>query len=484
MLRIAAAGCAAGWGLLHLHWSRVPAPFLLEDLREKRGRRVCVVGAGVVGLTTAYQLARRGFQVEVVDAEPRAAAGCSAQAGGVFARARRLPTWEAVLPQGWESAQVLRTKRFDVLGLLRDPWWWCFAPIFGPTTLALLLDWPAAGLAASRAAYGELLLRAEGEWDAAISEIPELRPHDRRGWLRFYRDERSFAEAAAAADAARGQCVLSDSEAYEAEPLLRSQQICGAVLCPNERWAHPGAACRALEAACAALPSPVTFRYSAAVTGFDCADGRVTAAVLSDGRRLWADHFVLCGGAATGKLAARIGVSLPVFPLRGYTATVSSEGAAPEVQSGPYLWDVDLHAGLGRFGDAVRVSCGADFSPHDNTRHGHPAMSTSLRQYARSLTPQISPVAPMLVETGGRPLTPDWAPVVGPLRANVWVNAGHGTAGWTLAWACAPLIADAMTGKEPAVDLAPLSPLRFDFAARLGYGRSILPLPPTIASQT
>jgi D-amino-acid dehydrogenase len=395
---------------------------------------VCVLGAGIVGLATAYSLRRAGHEVTVVD---RASPGIGASGGN--------------------GAQL----SYSYVQPLADPAIWRQLPklLLSPTSPLKLrprLDvrqwlWGAQFLAAcnsktSRETTTQLLALAalsRQSFDAMMAEEKLDCDFSATGKLVLYASDSAFA-------AARRQMLLqrelgSTQEAVDAdrcveiEPALKSRhgQIAGAIHTPGECAADCQKTCDGLFAVL--RQNGVRFLLETPVEQLVVREGLVAAVATSQGH-LEADRYVMAMGAGSARMARTLGVQLPVYPLKGYSITVDvapGEDAAPRVS----VTDSARKVVFARIGSRLRAAGMAELSGYDTAID--PAQIASLKSSTRTVFPGCSDFETLSPWAGMRPATPTGLPVIGVHAkgpANLLFNTGHGALGFTLAFGSAQRI--------------------------------------------
>ena len=418
----------------------------------KPGARVCVLGAGIVGAATAYALARDGCQVTLVDANARPGLGASKANGGQLSYSyveplatptalRSLPRWllSADSPLRWRPRAEAAHLRWLFQFVAACRW-----PHVQATTDALL------GLSfLSR----EVLHR----W---LDEVPGLREsarHAMPGKLVIFRDAGYRAAAQRQIDWQRGhgcrQHIADAAECVRLEPALAATgggAIAFGVWTADEEVADAARLAEGLAAA-----SGATLRLGLTALAFERRGGKVVA-LRCQGRgrftnpveSIEADHFVLAGGPASSGILRSLGLSLPIEPIRGYSVTlpIADEAAAPKVSitdNGRKL----VHA---RLGDRLRVAGFAELCGP------HPVVDArrieALCRAVEQTFPGACDVSQPEPWAGLRPATPSGRPMVGGTRiGNLWINAGQGALGLTLAAGSAELLSALMSGRPPPV---------------------------------
>lgn len=397
--------------------------------------RVCVLGAGIVGLAAAWQLQREGHEVAVIDrAGP--GSGASGANGAQLSYAYVQPLAD---PAIWRQLPSLLLSRDSPL-LLRprwDPHQWRW----GLSFLA------ACRGAASRRATAQLLALAAESRAAFERFLAEESPDcdfASAGKLVLYRDARSFAAARRQLALQQGLGVLqwdvAAEECFAFEPALRhgSGAIAGGIYTPGECVADCLKVCQALANAVARDGGQLLLGQE--VRQLRLQGGRAVAAVTPDGA-VEADAFVVSLGTASFQLGCSLGVSLPVYPLKGYSITLAAStlpGAAPRLS----VTDAARKLVFARIGERLRVAGMAELVGEDRSI---PAQRIeALRRATREVFPLASDFASCEPWSGLRPATPDGQPILGTHPrgpGNVLFNTGHGPLGFTLAFGSAQRLA-------------------------------------------
>jgi D-amino-acid dehydrogenase len=397
---------------------------------------VAVLGAGVVGVTSAWYLARAGHDVTLVDRQPEAGMETSFANGGQISAGHAEP-WArpSVLPKvlrwlGREDAPLLFRPRADLA-----QWTWglrfaleCIPGRFERNARQL------AGLASySRASL--IALRA----DTGI-QYDQLS----KGILLFCTEQADFDALAAHGDAkTTAQCL-------DIEPALRGSRlpIVGGVYSPEDESGDAHRFTRQLAQRAEAIG--VRFLRNTAVEGIELAGGRVTAA-RAGGRRLEADAFVVALGSYSPLLLAPLGISIPVYPLKGYSITLPLSAQAAAAAPTVSLTDEGHKLVLSRLGDRLRCAGTAELNGYDTSINE--VRCAAIMRRVEELFPALAGSTDVKYWAGLRPATPNNLPLIGRTRyANLYLNTGHGTLGWTLAAGSGRALADLVSGRRPEVD--------------------------------
>lgn len=411
---------------------------------------VLVLGAGVVGLATAYTLAREGHAVTVLDAESGVARGASAANGGQLSYNYVAPF---AAPGIWRSVPAWLADRDGPLRLRPslDPhqWRWMLAFLAACTR-------PRLELSTRRLLLLSLLSRgltrevaARGIAPFGFAEAGKLVLHGSPAALEGARRQMAL-QAALGGGAQR---ALSREECLALEPALAriAHRIAGGIHTPGEDAGDCRLFCEGLAAWFARGNLPVTLRLGLRVRQLVRAEGRMRGAATEAGV-VEADAVVVCAGLGARALLRPLGWDPPLTPIKGYSLTlpVTREDAAPRVS----VTDSAAKLVYARLGGALRIAGMADLVG-DDRRLAEPRLSALLRQ-ARAAFPKAGdwdgPVAPW---TGLRPATPSGLPILGRtgLAPNLFLNIGHGSLGWTLAMGSAAVVAAEIAGREPPIPL-------------------------------
>ena len=400
----------------------------MEQTRSSPGHAV-VIGAGIVGLSTAWSLARDGWQVTVVDAG-QPGDGASGGNGAQLSYSYVQPLAD---PGLWSQLPKLLLMRDSPLRLRpqADPaqWAWlvsfmlsCRAGVSRDSTRELL-----ALASQSREAFERL--RREERLDCDFTASGKLVLYPDAAGLASARRQVALQAALGGAD----QYILSAKECADVEPALAGYagRMAGGVYTPSECTVDGGQFCAALHQRLRA--AGVEFQLGQPVLGWRREAGRVMAARLAMGE-LPADVFVLAAGTGSTALARGLGVRLPVYPLKGYSITVqvdpSSTSAAPRVS----VTDLVRKVVFARLGDRLRVAGMAELVGED--RRIDPARIESLKATTREVFPDLPLSSDLRPWSGLRPATPRGLPLTGRADKgpeNLWLNTGHGALGLTLA---------------------------------------------------
>nr|WP_246422230.1 D-amino acid dehydrogenase [Roseospira visakhapatnamensis] len=410
-----------------------------------------VLGAGVIGATTAYVLAREGHAVTLVDRRDGPGLEASYANGGQIAASHAEPWAGPSTPLkllawlGRDDAPLqLRWARWD--------------PAFWAWGLRFLANCPPARQARNLDRLVRLALDSRQRLVELRADL-DLR-YDARteGILHIYRQRRSLEQArrAGAVMSAAGldRHAISIEEAVAREPALAhvAPTLAGAFYSPGDESGDAHAFTRAMAEHARRLGARLM--YGTAVTGLERGRGRArdrVAAVRTDRGRLEGDAVVLALGSLSPRLTRPLGLRLPVYPAKGYSITLDTRGydGAPTVS----VTDDEQKMVFSRLGDRLRCAGTAALEGWGTTLN--PARVALTLRNARALFPRGGNYDDPDPWCGLRPATPGSVPLLGraPGFDNLLLNTGHGTLGWTLACGSAQVTADVLAGREPAVPI-------------------------------
>lgn len=407
--------------------------------------RVAVLGAGVVGVATAYELWRDGHEVVVVDRRELPASETS------FANAGLVSPGHAY---AWSSPKALKTlvralTRDDLALRFRfqaDPqfWRWCWL-FFRQCTDAKAAYNTARKVALCRYSQ-ERLHQVAAETGVAYGARTG-------GALYLYRKAEGLERAAATAQVLRDQGVavraVTPGEAAELDPVYEPvrDRFAGALHAPGDESGDARLFTRNLADWLA--ERGVSFRMGEPIQKIETDGTRVQGVDTSRGR-ITADAFVMALGCYSATIGRMIGLDLPIYPIKGYSVTLPIDGR----NNPPTLPGVDednLFA-FANYGDRVRMTAIAEFAGYD---WSHRAIDFApMLKAAHELFPDAGNYERPEYWAGLRPMTPDNLPIFGRgMLKNLWVNSGHGHMGWT--WACGSgrITADLVAGRTPEHDV-------------------------------
>ena len=411
--------------------------------------KVLVLGAGVIGTSTAWYLATQGHEVGVVERQPGAGLETSFANGGQISVSHSEPWANPDAPI--KLLKWLRHPDSPLLFRLKlDPnqWEWglrFFYECMPWRTLENSRQMVTMS-AFSREKLRELRAQTGLQYDAL-----------ERGILHYFTDKMSFDGAAASAPELRRYGLdfqmKTPDECVAIEPALAAfrDRIAGATY---TRTDESGDAHKfTVGLARLAEGKGVKFHYGREIRRIDVAGGKVTGLVATDPEGVehafTADAYVVALGSYSPLVTRRIGLRLPIYPTKGYSATVDVIDAskAPSVS----ITDDAAKIVFSRLGDRLRIAGTAELSGYSTDLNM--VRCEALTKRAKEVVPGAANYAKATFWTGLRPSTPSNVPLIGRTRfPNLYLNTGHGTLGWTMACGSAAALADIVSGRNPPVE--------------------------------
>ena len=405
--------------------------------------QVVVMGSGVVGVTSAYYLAKAGFEVTVVDRQPGPGMETSfANAGQVS------PGYSAP----WAAPGI------PLKGIK-----WLFqhhAPLsIRPDGSLWQLQWMAMMLrncTTERYAVNKSRMVRLAEYSRDC--LRELRAetdihYEQRtqGTLQVFRTQQQL-DAASKDIAVLTECgvnfeLLDREGCARVEPALDlvKEKLVGGLRLPGDETGD----CQLFTTLLAdeAKKLGVVFKYDLPVNRLLSSKGRITG-IETGGEQILGDQFVVAMGSYSRPLLQELGLNIPVYPVKGYSLTVPiTNSAASPVST---IMDETYKVAITRFDDRIRLGGMAELAGFDLSLN--PRRRETLEMVAGDLFPQGGDIPAATFWTGLRPMTPDGTPIIGGTRYNnLWLNTGHGTLGWTMSCGSAKVLADLMDKRRPAI---------------------------------
>lgn len=420
--------------------------------------KIAVLGSGVIGVTSAWYLARAGHEVVVVDRQSGAGLETSFANAGEISPGYASPWAAPGMPMKaarWllmRNSPLILRPRAD-LAMLR----WLIAMLSNCNTRDYAIN------------KGRMMRIAEFSRDCLMEVREQTRiSYDERalGTLQLFRDQNQLDGIGKDIAVLRSYGVpfeiLDRAGCIAAEPGLAASKapIAGGLRLPNDETGDCFKFTSALSEI-AALQG-VDFRYDTAVNGF-AVQGRQVTHVDIDHREtgpaeLVADAYLVAMGSFSPQLLAPLGIRLPVYPVKGYSITlpIVDESRAPIST----LLDESYKVAITRLGDHIRVGGMAEISGFNRSLPLAPRRV--LEHSVGSLFPGTGDATSASFWCGLRPMTPDSVPVIGSTKvSNLYINTGHGTLGWTMACGSAHVISDIIGGRRPAIEASDLGMSRY-----------------------
>ncbi|KIZ34118.1 MULTISPECIES: D-amino acid dehydrogenase [Rhodopseudomonas] len=415
--------------------------------------KVLVLGAGVVGVTTAYYLAKAGLEVTVLDRQPGPGLETSFGNAGEVSPGYASPWAGPTVPKkaiGW----MLDRHGPLVVRLQADPamWRWMLQMLRNCTSHRYALN---KSRMVGIAEYSRDCLRAmRAETGLAYDERSQ-------GTLQLFRKQSQLDGTGGDIEILKQYNVpyevLDRAGCVRVEPGLAAVQniFVGGLRLPDDETGDCHLFTQGLEKIAAGLG--VRFVYDTTIKALNVEAGRV-AQVTTDKGVFTADRYVMAMGSFSPLLLRPLGIDAPIYPVKGYSITVPIVDAAAAPQS--TIMDESYKVAITRLGDRIRVGGTAEVGDYRPLLP--PARRGPLDKSLTDLFPKAGDLAGSTFWSGLRPMTPDGPPIVGPTHLpNLHLNTGHGTLGWTMACGTAHVIADQLGGRAPELDVRDLVVSRY-----------------------
>jgi len=430
--------------------------------------RVLVLGSGVIGTTTAWYLARSGAQVTVIDRQPGPALETSYANAGQVSPGYSTPWAAPGIPL---KALKWLFQRHAPLALRAD------GSLFQLRWMVEMLRNCSAG---RYAVNKERMMRLSEYSRDCLRQLRAdtgIRYEERtRGTLQLFRSQAQVDAAARDIEVLR-ECgvpfeLLDRDGLAHAEPALArvKDKLAGGLRLPNDETGD----CHLFTTRLAdqARELGVEFRFGQDIREVLVGGGDVIGVQVGN-EVLAADRYVLALGSYSRTMLAPLGLDLPVYPVKGYSLTVPLVDAAAAPAS--TVLDETYKIAMTRFDDRIRVGGMAELAGFDLSLN--PRRRETLEMVVGDLFPGSGDLAQAEFWTGLRPMTPDSTPVVGATAyPELYLNTGHGTLGWTMACGSGQLVADLVTGRQPAIRHGDLGLARYGkVAASRSQGLNLSP---------
>lgn len=409
--------------------------------------KIIIIGAGVIGSTTAYYLAKSGHEIEVIDRQEGPALETSFANAGMLTPSMADP---------WNAPGIFKTL-VSTIGNPHSPF------LLRLKALPSLLGWGVSFLNNSREKlYIENIHRsADLSW-YSVKLLDELRKklnikYDQitTGSIKVFRDMESLEKLARLSEhlIPHGMTyeVLKANDLLKAEPSLEPviDKLAGGVHFPDDQAGNAYKFTCEIEKE--AMKLGAKFNYGVRVEKIIKKHNDISAVRTSAGD-MTADKYILCAGSYSTPLAKSIGINIPVRPAKGYSITVPLNGW----NGGPRMPIIDdgFHAAISPLGDVLRIAGTAEFAGLDQSLTSD--RLANMYDLLSEIYPDFAPYfdKDKVTEWAGlRPISVDGSPYLGKTDvANLLVNTGHGPLGWTMAAGSAKMLTDIIDGNEPALD--------------------------------
>ena len=415
--------------------------------------KVLVMGAGVIGVTTSYYLAKAGFEVTVIDRQSGPGLETSFANAGEVSPGYASP-WAGpgvpVKAVGW------MLDRFGPLVVRpqADPamWRWLFQMLRNCTSARYAIN---KSRMVGIAEYSRDCLR-ELRAEIGIAYYERC-----RGTLQLFRKQSQLDNIGGDVEVLRQYNVpfevLDRDGCVRAEPGLAGvrDSFVGGLRLPDDETGDCHMFTERLEKVAANLG--VRFAYNTTIRSIDVSGGCVVR-VTTDRGVFSAHRYVMALGSFSPLLLRPLGIDIPVYPVKGYSITVPIVDEASSPQS--TVMDETYKVAITRLGNRIRVGGTAEVGNYRVKLV--PARRATLDRSLTDLFPKGGDLSRSTFWSGLRPMTPDGPPIIGPVHLdNLHLNTGHGTLGWTMACGAARVVADQLAGRQPEIPADDLSLRRY-----------------------
>ena len=408
--------------------------------------KVVVLGAGVVGVAAAYYLGQDGHEVTVIERNRQPASETSYGNAGLVS-----PGDSYAWASPASLAVFLKSLFRSDLGIKVRP---SLDPHFLLWTLAFLRQCTPGRAHINTLRKLRIALYSRQCINELQGRTGVAYDQRQRGILYFYRSQQSLDAGAGhmrlLADHGLKMEVVNRDRMVELDPGLAAAKsgIAGAIYSPMDQTGDSCAFSRNLMHWCE-RNSSATLVQEAEITGLEVEGGRIRHVLTAKGN-VPGDAFVLALGADSALLGRKIGLALPIYPVKGYSMTLPIR----QGRAGPELGGVDEDKliAYSRLGDRLRMSARAEFTGYDRTYK--PADFRMLRQGVEELFPGVADLDQAECWAGLRPMTPTSVPILGRARFdNLFLDVGHGHVGWTMSCGSGKIVADLVSGRKPEIDM-------------------------------
>ncbi|MCV2421303.1 D-amino acid dehydrogenase [Paucibacter sp. DJ2R-2] len=417
--------------------------------------KVVVLGAGIIGISTAWYLLEQGHEVTVVDRQPDAALETS------FANGAQI---SVSFCEPWANAGApFKVAKW----LLRDDSPLLFRPSLDPKQwiwgLSFLTQCSNAAFERNVEQLVQLGRYSHESLKTLVSQTGIEYERLERGILHFFSSQADFEAGAAGAEIMRrhgvDRRVLGRDEVLKIEPALAAfgRNIHGGTFTPSDESGDAKVFTQKLAQLC--QQRGATFLYEHDILQLSRSGQQIDAVQIADvrsgkKRELRADAFVAAMGSFTPALVKPLGEFLNIYPAKGYSATLKLK--KPEQASVVSLLDDTRKIAISRLGDSIRIAGTAELCGFDSdlSRPTSRTRCEALVKRYEELFPGVADLSETNYWTGLRPSTPTNIPYIGRSKkaANLWLNAGHGTLGWTHGAGSGHALAELMAGRRPPME--------------------------------
>ena len=417
--------------------------------------KVVVMGAGVIGVTTAYYLAKQGAEVIVLDRQVGAGLETSYANAGELSYGMTSP---------W-AAPGIPMKAIKWLFMKRRPLfiWPLISPTMWMWSIQMIRNCNADSYRVNKSRMVRISNYSRDVMPELIEETGIDYDGRAQGTLQLFRTEKqlkgSKADQEILAEFNSPFEELDRDGCIAAEPALAQvrDKFVGGLRLTADRTGD----CRMFTIALAekAAEMGVQFQYGQSIRGIAVENGRVAGIDTELAGRITGDRYVCALGSYAPRMLKPIGLNMPVYPVKGYSVTlpVTDDAMAPQST----LMDETHKVAITRLGDRIRVAGTAEIAGYSNRLGPH--ATDTVKHVIGDLFPKGGDITQAEGWTGLRPMTPDGTPILGPTKYdNLFLNTGHGTLGWTMACGSGRAVADVVLDRQPDISFDGLTATRYE----------------------
>ncbi|MBI1890629.1 MAG: D-amino acid dehydrogenase [Burkholderiales bacterium] len=413
-------------------------------------KQIAVIGGGVIGVCTAYFLAEAGHQVAVIERLSNVAEKASYGNAGIVAPGYVMP---------W-AAPGMPKKLLSYLFKPESP------VLLKPTWDRALWRWLKLWLAEcelDRFRINKARMQRVAAYSRSV--LQQLREHyqleyeQTKGYLQLFRTQQDL-DIAQPALALLGESdvahqLIDAEKAREFEPALSAKTpLAAGLYLPDDEAGNCPLFTKQLKNI--AQEKGVEFHFGSTVAAIEPQDGRIGFCI--DGRRFEVDAVVVAAGIDSARLLAPLGIQIPLYPIKGYSATaqIRNYDEAPQAA----LMDESYKVAITRMGNRIRIAGMAELG--SQTPELHEVALRTLVKIGDDWFPDAANYNAANFWCGVRPMLPDGPPILGatPIRG-LYLNIGHGSTGWAMAAGCGLVLADIVSGRVPDIDMDGLTLSRY-----------------------
>ena len=406
---------------------------------------ILIIGAGVIGVTTAYEFLKMGYEVTVIDRQPKPAQETSYANAGLIAPGHSYAWTTPKLPINIFKSLLKKEKAF------RFKFQWDFA--MWVWIIQFLRQCTKNKMKKNTLRKHRLSIYSQKCFHKLMNEVDIEYHGNKKGLIYIFRTQASFEEGKQRLTMLKSEMknlkLLNRDKLIQLEPVLKDvkYEIFGGIYCPSDE----SGSCRDFTVQLVEICKKKggKFYFNTTVNGFEKKGNKIIG-LHTDKGDYSANTYIISCASFSPFLAKQLGDHLPIYPVKGYsmTAPIIDISMAP-IHSGI---DEDNLLAFSIMGDNIRFTSIAEISGY-NTNYV-PEDFTEMIMQASSLFPRACDYSNIEYCCGLRPMTPNGAPIIGKGKMkNLYYNTGHGHLGWTMCAGSAKIITDLILGKTPAINM-------------------------------